>query len=79
MNIQNCNNNGCDRRRRISCLCSLKPICFLAALLTLALGLIFGAIYYETLLPILASIIIFAVAMAVAIIALLIYRACDGC
>ena len=38
MNIQNCNNNGCDRRRRISCLCSLKPICFLAALLTLALG-----------------------------------------
>ena len=45
-------------------------------LLALAVGVILGAVYNETFLPILATIVIFAVIMLVAIIALLIYRWC---
>ena len=39
-------------------------------------GIILGAVFAETLLPALAAIIVFAIAMLAAIVALLIYRRC---
>ena len=47
-----------------------------AGLLALAVGMILGAVFAETLLPALAAIIVFAIAMLAAIVALLIYRRC---
>jgi len=46
---------------------------FLLLLVALALGLILGAVFYETILPVLASVIAFAAALAAVVIALLIY------
>ena len=46
---------------------------FLALLFALAIGLILGALFAQTLLPALAALIVFAAVIAAAIIAVIIY------
>lgn len=65
-------------RRGLFCVSSLKVLCLYAMLLTAALGLVFGASFAVTILTALAAIIVFAVVMAVLIVATLIYR-CHAC
>ena len=66
----NCNPNRSARR----CIpCAETVIGFFAVLRALAIGVIVGAVNYETFLPVLAAVIVFAVVIAVIIIALLIY------
>lgn len=67
----NCNCNPNRSRRCIPC--AETVIGFFAVLLALAIGVIIGAVNYETFLPVLAAIIVFAVVIAVIIIALLLY------
>ena len=67
----NCNCNINRPRRSFSCIETV--IGFFAVLLALAIGVIIGAVNYETFLPVLAAVIVFAVVIAVIIIALLIY------
>ena len=71
MNCQN-SNNGCrwSRRRHLY---TGSALCFLAFVLSLAVGLILGAVNYETILPVIAAFIAFAAAIAAIIIALIIY------
>lgn len=71
-----CQNNGTYYGfwRTVTCLDG--AIAFLAGLLALALGVILGAVFYTTFLPVLATIIVFGVIMLVGIAALLIYRYC---
>lgn len=64
--------------RTIFCISSLKVLCFYTTLLAAALGLIFGAVFAVAILIGLPAIIVFAVVMAVLIIATLIYR-CLAC
>jgi len=72
--------DSCQRRRTCCCgLCSMKVIGFFLIALAAALGLIFGSVYAQQIFAALAAIIVFAAVMAIAIIALLIYRWCDGC
>lgn len=59
--------------RRACCLRTGGAICFFAFLFALALGLILGAVFSETLLPALAALIVFAAIMLVAVIVLLVY------
>lgn len=73
MNYQDA--NSC-RRRSICCFCPASVIGFFVLLFALALGLVLGAIYYETILPAMAAIIAFAAAIAAGIIGLLIYCWC---
>ena len=74
-NCQNCQNNPCQTVRRF-CTCIDGAIALFAGLLALAVGMILGAVFAETLLPALAAIIVFVIAMLAAIVALLIYRRC---
>lgn len=68
-------NTGCNVGCKRACCGDLgKAIGFFAVLLAATLGLIFGTVYYETFLPALPALIVFAVTMAAAIIAVLIYR-----
>ena len=65
-----CNLNRAPRR----CPACIETIIgFFAVLLALAVGVIVGAVNFETLLPVLAAIIVFAVIIGVIIIALLLY------
>lgn len=73
MNGQNM--NCCSLRAR---LCVKGAVCFLGVLAAVALGLIFGAVYSEVILPALATVIAFVVTIAAVIIALLIYRCRRG-
>jgi len=66
--------NTCVRQSKGCCRCGGGVICFLGFLLALAVGLILGAVYYETILPALAAVIAFAAAIAAVIVALLICR-----
>ena len=66
---------GCSRT--ICGFCSLKAAALFGALLALAVGIILGTVYAETFFPALAAIIVFAIIMAVAVIALLLYRRCE--
>lgn len=70
------NKTGSDTVRSAAGCCgfSYGVLCFLILVFALALGLILGAVFYETLLPVLSAVIAFAAAILVAIIALLIYR-----
>ena len=68
-----------ERCRCRRCACSERVIGFFVLLLAVALGLIFGAVYYEAIFSALAAIIVFAAVMAAAVIALLIYGGCRGC
>lgn len=68
------NNNNGVRATRGCCGFSYGVLCFLILVFAFALGLILGAVFFETLLPVLASIIAFAAAVLVIIVALLIYR-----
>ncbi|MGI6239543.1 MAG: hypothetical protein ACOYI5_07940 [Christensenellales bacterium] len=83
VNYRNCaqpDNNGAGLERRgLFCICSVRVICFLAALLSLALGLILGAVFSAVILPALPAVIVFTVTMAVLIIAILIIRYCYCC
>lgn len=73
-----CCGNRRERNIRTCCgLCAMRILCFFVVALAAALGLIFGAVYAEQILTALAAIIVFAVVMAVAIIALLFYRWCE--
>ncbi len=66
----NCNPNRSSRR----CIACVETVIgFFAVLLALAIGIIIGAVNAETLLPVLAAIIVFAVVIGVIIIALLLY------
>ena len=66
----NCNLNRSPRR----CLACVEAVLgFFAVLLALAIGIIIGVVNAETLLPVLAAIIVFAVVIGVIIIALLLY------
>ena len=67
----NCNCNPNRTRRCIPCIETVLG--FFGVLLALAIGVIVGAVYYETLLPVLAAIIVFAVVIGVIILALLLY------
>lgn len=67
----NCNCNPQRPRRCIPCTETI--IGFFAVLLALAIGIIIGAVYYETFLPVLAAVIVFAAVIGVIIIALLLY------
>jgi len=67
----NCNCNPNRTRRCIPC--AETVIGFFAVLLALAIGVIIGAVNFQTFLPVLAAVIVFAVVIAVIIIALLIY------
>ena len=71
-----CQNNGCYYPTRRMVNCWDWALGLFAWLFALALGIILGAVFYETFVPILATIIVFAVIMVVGIIALLIYRGC---
>lgn len=65
-----CNLNRSPRR----CIACIETVVgFFAVLLAFAIGVIIGAVNYETFLPVLAAIIVFAVVIAVIIIALLLY------
>ena len=67
----NCN---CTPQRPRRCIpCTETIIGFFAVLLALAIGIIIGAVYYETFLPVLAAVIVFAAVIGVIIIALLLY------
>jgi len=55
---------GCCRRERRSCFYLAGLIGFFAVLLALAVGLILGAVFYETIFPVLASVIAFIAAIA---------------
>lgn len=69
MNCQ-CNPNRAPKR----CMACIETVIgFFAVLLALAIGVIIGAVNYETFLPVLAAIIVFAVVIGVIIIALLLY------
>ena len=68
----NCNFNP-NRTPRRGVACIETVIGFFAVLLALAIGVIIGAVNYETFLPVLAAVIVFAVVIAVIIIALLLY------
>lgn len=70
--------------------CCIKVCCFniviaiIAALATLALGLVLGVFFFETLTAFVASIIVFLAVMVVLLVVLLILRRCrtgrnDGC
>ncbi|MBQ9951461.1 MAG: hypothetical protein IJO98_04905 [Clostridia bacterium] len=74
MNLQTRN---CSRW--MACACIERMISFFVLLFALALGLVFGVIYAEQILPALAAIIVFAVTMAAAVIALLILCRCRTC
>ena len=65
-------NDRCKACRRYP----LRAIAFLVLLIAFAVGLVLGAVYYETILPVLATVIAFAVTLAVIVIALLIYYWC---
>lgn len=67
----------CGCSRMVCGICSLKAAAFFAILLALAVGIILGAVYAEIFFPALAAIIVFVVIMAVAVIALLLYRGCE--
>lgn len=65
-----CNLNRSPRR----CIACVETVLgFFAVLLALAIGIIIGVLNAETLLPVLAAIIVFAVVIGVIIIALLLY------
>ena len=75
-------NCGCCETRRTARRCCFSldgAICFFGFLIALALGLILGAIFYETILPALAAIIAFGAALLAVVIALLVFRSrrCD--
>ena len=72
-NCQNCQNNPCQTVRRF-CTCIDGAIALFAGLLALAVGMILGAVFVQTVFPALAAIIVFVIAMLAAIVALLIYR-----
>jgi len=55
------------------CRGSKGAIAFLALLIAVAVGLILGAVFSETILPALAAVIVFAAALLAVLIALLIY------
>lgn len=55
------------------CRGSRAAICFLVLLIALALGLILGAVFSESILPALAAVIVFAAALLAVAIALVIY------
>ena len=63
---------GCTLRHRILSSRAGGAICFLAIVFFLAVGLILGAVYAETLLPALAALIVFAAVILAVIIALVI-------
>ena len=69
----NCQNSNYNRSSRRCIACSETVIGFFAVLLALAIGIIVGAVNYETFLPVLAAVVVFAIVIAVIIIALLIY------
>ena len=66
------NCNSCRPPRRCSVYAG-AAVCFLFFVLALAIGLILGAVNYETILPVIAAVIAFAAAIVAIIIALLIY------
>ena len=80
-----CQNNNCPKAaeagcrrvrcgfRRGYCCCAVG---FLALLVLFAVGLILGAVYYEAILPVLASVIAFTAAIAAVAVALVIYCLC---
>ena len=74
MNLQE---NGC--RCRPECLCPRLALWFFVLLLAVALGLILGASFAESILSALAAVIVFAATMLAAIIGLLIYGSCRDC
>ena len=76
----NCNcSNSCNFRGNRRCIgCLGGVIAFLGLILLLIVGLIIGIMMYETLLPVLTMLIGFAVMLALAVIALLIYNHCRG-
>ena len=74
----NCS-GSCGSARRLACMCSMKVICLFVLLFAFALGLILGAVFAPFMLFALAAIIVFAIIMAIAIIALLIFRRCENC
>ena len=59
--------------------CLSRVLCFFTLLLVLTIGLILGAIFAERIFSALAAVIVFAVTMAVVIIALMIFRNCRCC
>ena len=65
------NQEFCCQRRRC-CFGYGRAICFLGFVFALALGVILGAFYYETILPAIASVIAFAAVIAVVIVVLII-------
>ena len=66
----NCSPNRTPRR----CIACVETVLgFFAVLLALAIGAIVGAVNYETFLPVLAAVIVFAIIIGVIIIALLLY------
>lgn len=69
----NCQNSNCNRSSRRCFACSEAVLGFFAVLLALAIGLLLGALFSETILGALAALIVFIVIIVVIIIALLIY------
>lgn len=67
----------CSPRRKSCCsACPAIIVGFFVLLLALAVGLILGAVGYETILPVLASVIAFAAAVAAITIGLALYYWC---
>lgn len=69
----NCQNQTCCRPARRNRFYAGGALCFLILVFAFAVGLIVGAVNYETILPVLAAVIAFAAAILVAIVALLIF------
>lgn len=65
--------------RGLVCMCSAKVLYLFVVFLALALGLILGAVFADVILLALPAVIVFAVVMAVLILALAIYRYCICC
>ncbi len=70
---------NCPQSGTRMCLCSANVLCFLLFLFAAALGIILGVIFALDLFASLAAIIVGAVILAILIVSLLIYRACNRC
>ena len=64
-----CQENCCTART--GCSCAKGAVAFLLFLIALGVGLILGAVFYETILPVLAAVIAFVAALAAIVIAVL--------
>lgn len=72
--MDNCCRTVCNRCKPC---CLFIVIAILGVLFSIGLGAILGAVFYETLLPILSSLVVFTIVMLVLIVVGLVYSYCQ--